>query len=316
MFMFDDDDSRRESKKRGGTKKSKGPQSNFMTVFRKETKTKIPSFRSCLHKQGAKTRAGAMPDCRDSRLLNLRQTVVELRPVGHDVGRAVIFQELAHLILFVAGLVDADVADDVDARPHGAQGATLTILDGDALGRVLADGLAGEQVNGRVRLRRRVRQGRGGAEDVVRREKLGLVDFLDGSLDSAQRRRRHDGHAVLFRSRQFLQFRVDARARLRFLLERRDHPVFFLLDVALQFRRLHREVVFLLEAAHHAAEVLPDEVGEELWARVAHVDLLFLQDFVGEFGAGFECQFFRQDERIVAIEKKLRNLAPQTSSVQ
>ena len=54
-----------------------------------------------------------------------------------------------------------------------------------------------------------------------------------------------------------------------------------------------REVEFLLQRDDHAAEVLPHEVGEELGAGVALVDVEFGEDLVGEVGAGFEGEFFR-----------------------
>ena len=68
------------------------------------------------------------------------------------------------------------------------------------------------------------------------------------------------------------------------------------------------EIELLLQRHHHAAEVLPHEVGEELRAGVALVDVEFGEDLVGEVGAGFEGEFFRQDEGVVAVEEDFGDL--------
>lgn len=68
------------------------------------------------------------------------------------------------------------------------------------------------------------------------------------------------------------------------------------------------EVEFLLQRYHHAAEVLSHEIGEELGPRVALVDVEFGEDLVGEVGAGFEGEFFRQDEGVVAVEEDFGDL--------
>lgn len=245
------------------------------------------------------------------RILNLLQTVLELRPMRHDDIGPSLLEHTHHLLLLLLALITTHIANDINAGTRRAQRATLTILNGNALLRILTNDLASMQVNGRIRLGGRMRQRRGGAENVIFGEVLVLPDFLDGSLHAPQGRRRHDRHAVFLGGGQFLQHGVDADARLRFLPQRRDHAVFFRSHVVFQLGGLHGEVVFLLQAAHHAAEVLAHEGVEELRAGESIGLVLLLEDFIGELGAGFEGEFFGENEGIVAVEEEfcdLRNL--------
>lgn len=59
-----------------------------------------------------------------------------------------------------------------------------------------------------------------------------------------------------------------------------------------------------MEGHHHAAKVLTDEFREELGAGVACGDVVGGEDFVGEVGAGFEGEGFREDEGVVAVEEE------------
>ena len=67
-------------------------------------------------------------------------------------------------------------------------------------------------------------------------------------------------------------------------------------------------MVFLLQGDHHAAEVLADEVDQELGSGVASIDLVLFEDLIGKFGAGFEGQFLGEDQGVVAIEKEFFDL--------
>jgi hypothetical protein len=53
---------------------------------------------------------------------------------------------------------------------------------------------------------------------------------------------------------------------------------------------------------------LADKVREELGAGVALVNLVFSKNLVGEVGAGFEGELFRQDEGVVTVEEEFSNL--------
>lgn len=68
------------------------------------------------------------------------------------------------------------------------------------------------------------------------------------------------------------------------------------------------EVEVFLQGDDHAAEVLADEVVEQLGAGVAFLDFVFGEDLVGEVGAGFEGEFFAEDEGVVAVEEDFGNL--------
>lgn len=68
------------------------------------------------------------------------------------------------------------------------------------------------------------------------------------------------------------------------------------------------EVELLLEVDDHAAEVLADEVIEELGTGVAVGDVIFGEDLVGEVGTGFEGELFREDEGIVTVEEDFSDL--------
>lgn len=50
---------------------------------------------------------------------------------------------------------------------------------------------------------------------------------------------------------------------------------------------------------------MADKVGEEFGAGVALFDVVFCEDFVGEVGAGFEGEFFGEDEGVVAVEEEV-----------
>ena len=224
----------------------------------------------------------------------------DLGPVRH--------QHVGHLLGLGLRRIASDVGDGVDARADGAQGSAFAVLHGDTLAGLDADLLAREEVDGRVGLRGGLGQARGGAEDVVFGEVLGLVDLLHAGDDAAQRRRGHDRHAVFLGLVQLRQLLVGADAGLGFGLERGDDAILFHLDVALAFLVRELEVVLVLHAADDAAEVLAHEVFHQFRAGVAGIFALLFQDLVGERGAGFEGEFFRQHERVVAVEEEFNDL--------
>ena len=53
---------------------------------------------------------------------------------------------------------------------------------------------------------------------------------------------------------------------------------------------------------------MADEIGHEGWACVAVGDIVFGEDFVGEFGAGFEGKFFGKDKSVIAVEEEFDDL--------
>jgi len=63
-----------------------------------------------------------------------------------------------------------------------------------------------------------------------------------------------------------------------------------------------------LQAFEHAAEVLADEVFEELRAGVAVGETFFFEDLVGQIGAGLEGEGFGEDEGVVAVEEDVFDL--------
>ena len=139
-------------------------------------------------------------------------------------------------------------------------------------------------------------------------EVLGLVDFFDAGHDAAERAGADDGEAVLLVFVQLVEFLGAADAGLGVPLQLGNHPVLFHGDVLLHFRAGDAEVEFLLQVHDHAAEVLADEVVEEFGAGVAVWVVVFGEDLVGEVGAGFEGEFFGEDEGVVAVEEDFGDL--------
>lgn len=87
---------------------------------------------------------------------------------------------------------------------------------------------------------------------------------------------------------QALKLFGGTRAWLALGLELGSDCAQLLADVLLELICGHLEVVLLLETNHHAAEVLANEGFEEVINGVALLDLVDLEEFIGEIGAGFE----------------------------
>jgi hypothetical protein len=79
-------------------------------------------------------------------------------------------------------------------------------------------------------------------------------------------------------------------------------------NVLVNLLGLHLEVVDLLELVAHAAEVLANEGLEELVDRVYVVDLVLLEDFIAELGAGLEGEELGESEGVIAVEESIGNL--------
>ena len=143
---------------------------------------------------------------------------------------------------------------------------------------------------------------------MLEREILDLVHLLDRGLHPPIRTRAHDRHAVLAARSHLLEFGRAVDAGLGAGLQLRDHAVFFLRHVGFQVGGGDLEAEFRLQRHEHAAEVLPHEVFDQFGAGVAFGDVESGQDFVGQVGAGFEGEFFREDEGVVAVEEEVSDL--------
>ena len=59
---------------------------------------------------------------------------------------------------------------------------------------------------------------------------------------------------------------------------------------------------------YHSAEVLSYELAQQFRTSVSVGNVAAGEDLVGEFGTCFECERFREDEGVVAIEKECSDL--------
>lgn len=131
--------------------------------------------------------------------------------------------------------------------------------------------------------------------------------LLQGSNDtwfggSADNRHRVSG---LFETFQLLRC---SGARLALLSEFGSDGTKLFVDVFLELISGHLEVVLLLQADHHATEVLTDEVLKESFDGVALRDFVHLKEFIGEIGAGFKGQTLGEAESVVAVKEDVLDL--------
>lgn len=105
-----------------------------------------------------------------------------------------------------------------------------------------------------------------------------------------------------------LQFLVHANARLGLSFQLGNDLVLLLLDVVLKLLLRHFELVLGLKRDHHAAEVLSNEVLDELLARVAIRDLTLGKDFICDVCTRLERQLLREDEGVIAVQQDLVDL--------
>jgi hypothetical protein len=219
--------------------------------------------------------------------INLLHALRELGPVVHDgVGLALLRELLGHqvhLLLALLLVVDADVCDERDARAQGGGGAGLGVLDGDALGGLDAQLLAGVQVDGGVGLgARRVERG-GGRVDVLVGEEAHEVGLDEGGDDAGLGRGRDDGHGVALLLEP-LELLGDAGALDALLRELLDDLAELAVDVLVDFFGGHFELVLLLQADEHVAEVVADKVLKQGVGIVFGIDVVLLEHLVGEVG--------------------------------
>ena len=253
----------------------------------------------------------AKGDCgaRDLRSLDSSQLAREFVPVVHDLGDAQSLEDTGNLFLLLLAMVWSGVANDRDAGADSRGGTALAILNGDTFAGLLAENLAGVQVDGGIGLARGLLERSGGAEDVVGREVLGLVDLLDRGLDTTKGARGDYSEAIFLGVVELLQLLGGVNTRLGGFLELGNHAVLLHLDVGLEVFGGDGKVVDLLQGAQHTAEVLTDEVGDELLAGVVDVlDPILGEDLVRKVGAGLEGELLGQDERVVAVEQDVSDL--------
>jgi len=256
-----------------------------------------------------------MPHSRQSSLrssLDLLQALWELLPVIHNdlaLGRlGQKFGHLLHLLLAILDAIHANISDTRNTGPHGSRSAALAVLNGDALLRLHAQLLAGVEVDGRVGLAGRRVQARRGTVDVLIGEVVVDLDLLDTGDDARLGRRADDRHRVALLL-EVLELLRHAGADGGLLGEFEGDGAEFAVDVVVHLGLRHLEVELLLEAVEHAAEVLADEVGEELFDGVAFLDVMFLEELVGQVGAGFKGEVFGEDEGVVAVEEDVFDLS-------
>ena len=229
---------------------------------------------------------------RASQALNGLQALWEFIPILHHNPNTQTLEGLGHLLLLFATAVAPNVTNDRNAGTHGTQCSTLAVLDGNTLSRLFADNLTGMEVDRGVRLSGWFGQRSGSAEDVVFGEILGLVDFIDASLDTTECTGADDREAVLLLLVQLVELLGAAHTGFGILLQFGNHSVLLHGHVFFHLRARDGEVKLFLQVHDHAAEVLADEVIEELGAGVAVWDVVFGEDLVGEVGAGFKGELF------------------------
>jgi hypothetical protein len=243
----------------------------------------------------------------DFTTLNLIQAALELAPILHDNSTARIRQHLPHLFL-LALLIAPRIPNRLNLCSICSSRTTLAILYGHTLLCRLPQHLNSMQIDRWIRLAGRLRQARRSTEHMLARKVLILSHLINTSLHSSKSTGADNRQMVFPMFLQLLQLGIHALTRSQLLLQLRNNFVFFLGDVFLEFFVRHLVLIFGFQGDHHAAEVLPDELGEELRPCVAIGDVPRCQDLVCELSAGFEGELFGEDERVIAIEEKGSNL--------
>jgi len=163
-------------------------------------------------------------------------------------------------------------------------------------------------IDRRVRFTSRLLQRRSSTKHMLPRKILILAHLLNTRLHSPEGTGGHDREVVLPLLGQLLELSIGTDARLQLLLQLRDDGVLLARHIGLELGVAHLVLVLGLQGDHHAAEVLADELGEQLRARVAVGDVARGEDLVGELGAGFEGEGLGEHERVVAVEEEGRDL--------
>lgn len=239
--------------------------------------------------------------------LDLLQALWELLPVVHDdISLALLGEDLGHLVhllLAVLDAVDANlvtliwnldgrqlntyVADERNTSTHSRSSSALAVLHGNAVFRLHAELLACVEVDLGVGLAGRRVQASSRTVDVLVGEVLHLIGLDQAGDNTRLGAGADDAHGVALLL-EALELLGRTWARLSLLAELPRDAVELLADVALQFSVRQCEVVLLLKAHAHAAEVLADEVLEESIGGIALGEALLLHNLVGQVGAGLE----------------------------
>jgi hypothetical protein len=201
----------------------------------------------------------------------------------------------------------------VNLGTDGSHGTGFAILNGETRLCRRPNDLHGVQVDGRVRLGSWLLQAGGSAEDQVVGEEFVLADLLDAGNDSWFGGRGDNSHAIFSGFFQCLELGSSTLALLGFGFKILYHLVHLLTNIVVQLVLRQGEVVLLLNGHHHAAEVLADEIFDQLVASVAVRDALFLEDGVGEVGTCFEGEDFGEDQSVITVEEEIFDLSEKVS---
>jgi hypothetical protein len=244
-------------------------------------------------------------------LLDLLEALWPLLPVVHDNDSlGLLGQELGHLVhllLTIFDAVDTNVGNARDTGTHSGSGTALAVLDGDNLGRLDAELLAGVEVDLGIWLGGWWVERRGSAVDVLVWEIVVDTNLLDGGNNTGFGAGGDDAHLVALLLSPLHHF-WGTWAWLALLGELGGNGTEFTINVRVNFRRLHLEVVNFLELVAHAPEVLADKGLEKLVDRVGVVDVVLLEDFIAELGAGLEGKELRECEGVITVEEDVSDL--------
>jgi hypothetical protein len=236
--------------------------------------------------------------------LNLLQALLKLTPMIHNRLRPTRLRKhlshLLHLLLPILDAINPHVPDERNPRPHGSSSPTPAILHRHALLGLNPQLLTRIEVDLRVRLAARRRQARRRTVHMLIREETINAHFLETRHHPGLRARAHDAHRIPLRL-DLLQLSSHAIALDCFGGQLGGDGAELAVDVFVELLGGHGEVVFLLEADHHPAEVVAHEVLEELVDCVALGEAMFLEELVCEIRAGFEGEALGEDEGVVAV---------------
>lgn len=243
--------------------------------------------------------------------LDLLDGLWELLPVVHDdLGVAGFGERLGHLLLLGLALletVDSDVGDEWDACTHAGSGSGLAVLDSQALLWLDTELLAGVEVDGGVGLAGWWVERGGSRVDGLVGEEAHEVGLLEGCNDTWLGGGRDDRHWVAL-SLGPLELLSDTWALDALLAQLGSDAAELHVDILVDLLRRHGEVVLLLEADEHVAEIVADEVLEQRVGGVASIDAVLLQNLIGEVGTSFEGETLRLAEGVVAVEEDVLDL--------
>ena len=143
-----------------------------------------------------------------------------------------------------------------------------------------------------------------GVKRKVRTHEVGL---LEGGNDTRLSRRGDDSHRVAL-SLDPLHLLRHPWALLALGRELLGDLVELAGDEGVLLFLIHGEVVLLLEAEEHVAEVVAHEVLEKGVDIVDGVDVVLLHHLIGEVGTSFEGETLRLAESVVTVEEDVLGL--------